>query len=141
MNPSAAAAAAAAAAMNPNFVLFPFLDQLHHQTSGGFPSQLQTMQPFLQKNNVSSSCSLLKSNFSIACVLNSVFMTQLPSSFVNKILIQKLFYFLLFSNSCHRSSLGLVSNCSRQQPQERSSPNNKRPHLLLLREKETGLSI
>jgi len=51
MGPSAAAAAAAA--MGQNFVLFPFLDQLHH-VSGGFPSPLQSMQPFLQKNNVSS---------------------------------------------------------------------------------------
>ncbi len=55
MGPSAAAAAAAAAAMGQNFVLFPFLDQLHH--SGAFQSPLQSMQPFLQKNNVSSSCS------------------------------------------------------------------------------------
>jgi len=61
-------AAGIAAAMHSNFVLFPFLDQLHHQTSGGFPSQLQTMQPFLQKNNVSSSCSTLRTNFSIAYV-------------------------------------------------------------------------
>ena len=50
---SAAAAAAAAAAMSPNFVLFPFLDQLHHASAtGAFPAQLQNMQPFLQKNNV-----------------------------------------------------------------------------------------
>ena len=44
-----AQAAAAAAAMGQNFVLFPFLDQLHH---GAFQSPLQNMQPFLKKNNV-----------------------------------------------------------------------------------------
>ncbi|CAG7733119.1 unnamed protein product [Allacma fusca] len=50
MAPAAAAAAAAAAAMGPNFVLFPFLDQLHH-ASGAFNTPLQNMQPFLHKNN------------------------------------------------------------------------------------------
>ncbi len=55
---AAAAAAAAAAAMGQNFVLFPFLDQLHHASAaaaaaGAFHNPLQSMQPFMQKNNVS----------------------------------------------------------------------------------------
>ncbi|ODN00035.1 Transcription factor Sox-6 [Orchesella cincta] len=56
---AAAAAAAAAAAMGPNFVLFPFLDQLHHASAaaaaaGAFHNPLQSMQPFMQKNNMLS---------------------------------------------------------------------------------------
>lgn len=53
---AAVAAAAAAAAMNPNFVLFPFLDQLHASAAaaaaGAFHNPLQSMQPFMQKNSV-----------------------------------------------------------------------------------------
>jgi hypothetical protein len=40
---------AAAAAMGQNFVLFPFLDQLHHGNSA-----FHNMQPFLTKSGVSN---------------------------------------------------------------------------------------
>ncbi|OXA52908.1 Transcription factor Sox-6 [Folsomia candida] len=49
LNPQAMAAAAA---MGQNFVLFPFLDQLHYGGAGAFQNTLQNIQPCISKNSL-----------------------------------------------------------------------------------------